>query len=71
MIFVSYISCGILYFLYSYQKINSNIEQFLHLLEEEMGKEVEIENFFIFLFISSLFAWPFMMANEINNKKDF
>lgn len=69
--FVSYISCGMLYFLYSYQKIISNIEQFLHILEEEMGKEVEIENFFIFLFISSLFAWPFMMVNEINNKKDF
>ena len=69
--FVSYISCGMFYFLYSYQKIISNIEQFLHILEEEMGKEVEIENFFIFLFISSLFAWPFMMVNEINNKKDF
>lgn len=69
MILISYFICGMLYFIYSYAKINDNMQQFLQIMEDEFGGEAEIKNFFIALFLSSLFAWPMMIVNEINNKK--
>lgn len=70
MILMPYLVCGIFFSLYTFKKIFENKEGFLLLFEKEFGEEHDPNIFLGFLFLSCLFAWPIMMANEINNKRE-
>jgi len=71
MLINSYIFCGLLYSFYTFYKIFENKESFSILFRDEFGDEEKINLFFAIMFLTNLVAWPIMLINEINNKKDF
>lgn len=71
MMFVSsYFVCGLLFSFYTFQKIFENKEQFLIIFENEFGQKANLNFFLGLMFLTNLFAWPIILANEINNKKE-
>lgn len=70
MIINAYIFCGMLYSIYTFQKIFSKYEQFVSIFEEQFGKEGNINIFFAILFANCLIGWPIMVVQEINNIQD-
>jgi hypothetical protein len=71
MIVNSYIFCGLLYCFYVFAKIFENKENFLIIFKDQFGEEANLNLFLGIMFLTNLLAWPIMMVNEINNKKDF
>lgn len=70
MLLVGYLFCGVLYSTYSFQKIFSNFENFITILENEFGEEVNLTIFLSMLFLNCIFAWPILAIQEINNTQD-
>jgi hypothetical protein len=70
VILSSYFTCGILYSIYTFQKIFNNKEQFLIMFEEEFGNTDNLNPFLATMFLTSTVAWPIMILNEINNRQD-
>lgn len=66
----AYLTCGIMYSFYTFKKIFQNKESFFILFEQEFGEKANINIFFLFMFLTNLFAWPIVMLNELNNKQD-
>ena len=70
MILASFLFCGLLYSIYTFEKIFSDFQKFVELFEMQFG-DTENLNFFLgMLFLNCLFAWPVLAVQEINNKQD-
>lgn len=70
MVYTSYLFCGMLYCIYLFSKIFSNLENFIISLENEDREEVNLTIFLGMLFVNCVFAWPILAVQEINNKQD-
>ena len=70
MISNAFFFCGLLFSIYTFQKIFLNYEYFVMNYENEFGNTKNLNFFLSMLFISCMFAWPIIMVNEINNRQD-
>ena len=70
MFFPTYIGCGIMYSMYVFQKIFSNLDFFEKSIKNQFGEETNLNIVLGVLFINCLLAWPALAIQEINNRQD-
>ena len=70
MLISAYLFCGLLFCFYTFQKIFQNKENFITLFENEFGDEADLNIFLSLMFLTNLIAWPIMLLNELNSKRD-